>query len=1154
MEKNSKSDIAKLEEEALVFWKEKQIFEKSLKKPSPKGEFIFYEGPPTANGRPGVHHLEARAFKDAITRYRTMRGHHVRRRAGWDTHGLPVELEVEKQLHFTGKKDIEQYGIAPFNKKCRESVLKYIDEWQKFTERIGYWVDQSEAYFTYNAPYMESLWSILKQVDTDKRLYKDYKIVPWCTRCGTALSSHELAQGYENVKDLSVTVAFPVVGQEDTSFLAWTTTPWTLPGNVALAVGTDITYVTVEKKNDDTSTKKFILAKSRLQSVFKEGEYTVVDEKKGSELVGMEYEPVYPFAKTIASESEKPKFEKAFKVYPAPFVTTEDGTGIVHIAVMYGQDDFELGTEIGLPKVHVVGVDGLFIHGTGFLDNQKAKDEDVAVDIIKDLAGRGRLFSKEKHEHTYPFCWRCKTPLIYYARDSWYINMQGLRDLMIEENKRIHWVPEHIRDGRFGEWLKGVKDWAISRERYWGTPLPVWENTDGSERVVIGSLKELSDRTKTGNNTYLAIRHGESQGNVAGTTSTTTATASADHLTDRGKKEVLNAAKALKDGGGVDIIIASPLARTQETAVLLAKEFGINEKSVISEDRLQEIKAGVFDSKPVSEYESFFTSYLERFTSAPEGGETLNDVRERTGALLYELESRYKGKRILLVSHARTIWALFADARGLSVEQAMQIEEPDNAEITPLNFLPLPHNEQYELDLHRPYIDDVVLVGGSGTELRRIPEVMDVWFDSGAMPFAAEHYPFENKEWVDGVGYPADFISEAIDQTRGWFYTLHAVGALVGRGAAYKNVISLGHLLDDSGHKMSKSKGNVINPWEAVNTWGVDTLRFWMYSVNQPGEPKLFDKKTVRESARILSWFENSAKFYELFKDVLNEAPMSQQVIDRWMLLRTHETVRIVTTAFESYQLFEGARAIAVLLEDLSQWYVRRIRDRARDGDRAAMETLRQILNTIALLIAPLSPFVAERVFQSVRTEIDEESVHLAVWVEEKVPSTESVEQSSAQMNDKELLVDMHRVRELASEALMLRQRAGIKVRQPLGTLSIPNTLSEELSELLAQEVNVKQIKMNAPELELDTNLTEELVAEGDVREFMRAVAEARKELKLSPQDIVHLNIAQEGEELLSSSVLSGVKEMTFNVQEDAPYVAKLSYGEVRFSITHHAS
>lgn len=1149
----AESKTATREKATLEFWKENHIFEKSLEKPSPKGEFVFYEGPPTANGRPGIHHLEARAFKDAIPRYKTMRGYHVRRRGGWDTHGLPVELEVEKSLQFSGKKDIEAYGIGAFNKKCRESVWKYIDEWRKFTERMGYWVDQGKAYFTYDATYIESLWSILKHISKSGRLYKDYKVVPWCARCGTALSSHELAQGYEDVKDLSVTVEFLVSGKHNTYFLAWTTTPWTLPGNVALAVNPKMKYVTVEKETEG-KTKRFILAKDRLEAVFGDETYRITEETLGSELVGMSYEALYPFARALASAEEETKFQKAHKVYPAQFVTAEDGTGIVHTAIMYGQDDFVLGTEVGLPKVHVVGADGRFIAGTGFLEGRFVKDEEVAVDIIKDLAGKGILFSKNKYEHSYPFCWRCKTPLIYYARDSWYIRMNDLRETMLAENEHIHWEPEHIKKGRFGEWLAGAKDWAISRERYWGTPLPVWENADGSESVVIGSLSDLAERTKTGHNVYVAVRHGESQSNIEQITSTSANIASSDHLTESGRAQVLETAKGLKENGGVDIIFTSPFARTRETAKILAKELGVSETHVLLEDRLREIDTGIFDGKKLKGYESFFERFEDRFDNAPEGGETLNDVKHRTGALLYELESRYSGKRILLVSHGRTIWALRSVAQGLSEKKAMEIPEVNNAEVVPLDFVPLPHNEKYELDLHRPYIDDVVLESENGEELHRVKEVMDVWFDSGAMPFASEHYPFENREWVEGHGYPADFISEAIDQTRGWFYTLHAVGTLTGRGHAYKNVICLGHLLDDKGRKMSKSKGNVINPWEAMAKWGVDTLRFWMYSVNQPGESKSFDGKTIREVARTLSWFENSAKFYSLFKNVQKKDSTNMQIIDRWMLARTKETVRTVTQSFDEYKLFEASRTIAKLLEDLSQWYVRRIRDRAREGDSSALNTLRDTLRTISLLIAPLAPFMAEEVFQNVRTDADPESVHLASWPEEKLSFALRLVNSFVSGHDKETLAEMERVRTFASEALMLRQKEGIKVRQPLSALSVPGNISREFATILADEVNVKKVNTKAEKLSLDTKITDDLVREGDVREFTRALAEARKSAGLSPTDTVRISIEENGRALLEKETIAGVSLITFDAGSDAQHTAKLSFGEIHFSITNDAT
>lgn len=1090
----AKSETAKREEEILAFWEREKIFEKSLEKKAPKGEFVFYEGPPTANGKPGTHHLESRAFKDAIPRYKTMRGYRVERRAGWDTHGLPVELEVEKELGFKGKKDIEAYGIEAFNKKCRESVYRYIDLWAKFTKRIGYWVDESKAYFTLDAPYMEAVWQVFAQIAKKGRLYKDYRVVPWCPHCGTSLSSHELAQGYEDVKDLTITAKFELVDEPGTFLLTWTTTPWTLPGNVALAVGPEIKYVKMKWAGES------VIVADTLRSKYP-GE--IERAFTGKELIGKKYRPLYDFAKNLAPESEKAKFDKAFQVYAADFVTTEDGTGIVHTAVMYGQEDFELGQNIGLPKVHLVNTEGKFTSGTGFLEGKSATEGETAVEILKELQGRGLVFVKENHTHTYPFCWRCKTRLLYYARDSWYFRMHDLRDTLVTENKKIHWEPEYIRDGRMGEWLSGAKEWAISRERYWGTPMPVWQSADGKEQLVVGSVDELKKYAKKSGNRYFVMRHGQSEGNIQGFLDYSGSVANG--LTDVGRQQAERGAESLKKEK-VSRIYASPLLRTRQTAEIAARVLGIDASAITYDERLREFNFGTFDSQ--AKYKEFL-EYREKLSygEAVPDGESYLAAKRRFGSFLYEMERELSKDNVLIITHGIGLESFYCVVEGSDAAASKKIADAaagqtPYAEPQLLSFVPLPHNENYELDLHRPYIDDVVLVSEKGTELRRVPEVMDVWFDSGAMPFA-QHANERGNAPLDAffkrVPYPADFISEAIDQTRGWFYTLLAVGVLMGRGAAYKNVISLGHLLDAEGKKMSKSKGNVVDPWTEIEKWGVDTLRFWMYSVTQPGDPKNYDEKTVKEAAKVISWFTNSLAFYELFGK--SEArPAKRKVIDRWMSAREAETIERVTKAYDAYDLHAASKTIGKFIEDISQWYVRRVRDRMRSGDDVAISTLRSALRTTSLLIAPLAPFVAEEVFQKVRYSTEAESVHLMRWPKAGWTWTRL-------FGD----IEMERVRELASSALMLRQKANIKVRQPLASLSILGKLSGELADLLAEEVNVKEIKTNAGGLSLDTVLTPELIKEGNEREMARAVAEARKSEQLSPKDVVRVERHEAG-------------------------------------------
>ncbi len=1100
-----KSVAAEREEKVLAFWKEQNVFEQSLAKDAPSGEFVFFEGPPTANGKPGIHHLEARAFKDAIPRYKTMRGYHVRRKGGWDTHGLPVELQVEKALGLNSKKAIEEYGIAKFNDKCKESVWEYLSIWEKFTDRIGYWVDQKDPYVTYHNDYIESVWNVLAEVSKKDLLYKDYRIVPWCPRCGTALSSHELAQGYQDDKDLSVTAKFKIVGVDNGYFLAWTTTPWTLPGNVALAVGNDIDYVEIRVGGEI-----LVLAKSRLSIVTEP--YEIVAEHKGSEMVGMQYEPLYPYMRALLPESQKEQLSKSFKVYAADFVTTEDGTGIVHTAVMYGADDFELGTKLGLPKFHMVNPEGHFIDGTDFLAGRFVKDEDVAVDIIKDLAHRGLLFKKEKYEHSYPHCWRCKTPLIYYARDSWYIRMSSLRDELMRENEGINWEPSYIKEGRFGEWLKDIKDWAISRERYWGTPLPVWTTASGKIEVI-GSLEEMRAKTPKSGNTYYAIRHGETTANLAGLVSTDPN--EPVHLTEHGRDQVAAQVEKLKEAG-IDLIICSPYVRTRETMEIIRAGLGLPEDKVLYDERLREMDIGAY--KTWADYHADYPKTAENFDAAPEGGESYEIVKGWMMNFIHDVELKFSEKKILIVSHGGPLWLLMAGVHGYDAERSLEMVRDkkdfhyfDNAEVMQVPYVPFPHNARWELDLHRPYIDQIKLTSDSGEEMTRVKEVMDVWFDSGAMPFAQDHYPFENKALVDGAGYPADFISEAIDQTRGWFYTLHAVGVLLGRGKAYKNVICLGHILDAQGKKMSKSLGNIVDPWLMMDKYGVDTLRLWMYSVNQPGESKNFDEKTVAElHNKVFNLLYNVFAFYELYRDLSVESDAdaaSSNVLDAWILARLASLAALMTERLDSFQLLEPVRALREFIDDLSTWYVRRSRERIKDGDADAKRTLYTVLKTLAKLMAPFAPFAAEDIWQKLKTDVDPASVHLAAW-----PMLSAV--------GSDVLDVMQNVRTVVTLGLKNRQTAGIPVRQPLASITITGAqFADMYMDIIKDELNVRAAQCTEGgelSVTLDTNITPELKREGDFRELVRAVQDMRKKEGLTPADRITLTLPENAQETVA--------------------------------------
>ena len=1142
------------EEAVLAFWKEQDIFKKTTERLSPNGEprkeFVFFEGPPTANAKPALHHLAARAFKDVIPRYKTMQGFHVRRRAGWDTHGLPVELQIEKKLGLQSKKDIESFGVAAFNKECKDSVFTYIKEWETFTERIGYWVDEKDAYYTFNATFMESLWYIIGQADTKDLLYKDYKVLPWCPRCGTALSSHELAQGYQDVKELSVYAQFKLVAEQwlpaviaadddvPTFVVAWTTTPWTLPGNVALAVGEDISYAVLQATRADGANTRYVIAKERLSVC--DGlpfSYEIIGEIKGADLAGLAYEPLYPVDDSVVSANSA-----AYRIQVADFVTTTDGTGVVHIAPMYGADDFLLATKAGLPKLHTVDDTGHFSNAAGiapdFLKGRFAKDEAVAVDIIKDLAHRGLLFKKEKYEHSYPHCWRCKTALLYYARDSWYIRMSSLRESLVAGNEAINWEPSHIKNGRFGEWLRNINDWAISRERYWGTPLPVWlpVSADGTsvtgaagakDRIVVDSLKTLKRYAKKSGNVYTVMRHGETSNNVAERWNCDVH--AVDPLTENGVAQVRQSAailveKAQRDGRAIDLIVMSPFPRTEETARIVAETLGISSDKMIVDERLSEWNVGPqYDGKSFIEFFAVRNTSDDRYHFAPEGGESYAQVFTRASDVLYSLEKEYKGKNILIITHGAVTRALELASRGARfdtmLEETREYRNFDNAEFRDIDFAPLPHNEHYELDLHRPFIDGVVLEK-DGVEYRRVKEVMDVWFDSGSMPFAQDHYPFEpdkkayGNDYIETSGIPADFICEAIDQTRGWFYTLHAVGALMGKPNVYKNVICLGHLLDAEGKKMSKSIGNIVEPYSQLDSFGADAVRFWMYSVNQPGESKNYDPKSVADiQNKVFNLYGNVLAFYELYRNREKEISWQRQweqrvvidsadVLDQWIARKTHALVGTVTADLDGYDIFHATRTMRAFLDDLSTWYLRRSRDRMKDGDAAALQTLYGVLKTVALLFAPFAPFTAESAWQQLRAELDEESVHLAAWPKGIAVVFDG--EDVAGWEDR-----MEQTRTVCAAGNALRKKISIPVRQPLASITIGVALPKEYHALIEEELNVKAVlhasEYTADQVSLDEVITDALRAEGAYRELVRVVQDMRKAQGLSPSDSITL-------------------------------------------------
>jgi isoleucyl-tRNA synthetase len=1093
-------EFVKKEEEILNFWQKNKIFEKSVENRRKSRPFIFYEGPPTANGRPGIHHVLARSFKDLICRYKTMRGFLVERKAGWDTHGLPVELEVEKELGFKNKTEIEKYGIRQFNEKAKESVWRYKEEWERLTERMGYWIDTKNPYITFEPEYIETVWWVIKQIAQRGLLYKSYKVLPYCPRCSTPLSSHEVSLGYEIVKDPSLYIKFEIFNPkssllqqykiQDTKYkiqlLVWTTTPWTLPANVAIAVDSKLDYKLWQIKDE--------VLISYIKPPQKETEF--LGEIKGKELIGEKYKPLY--FHSLKEQEDK----KIYEVVEGSFISTEEGTGLVHIASAFGEDDMELSKKAGLAFIKNIDDKGCFTEGPHEVIEIKGKFFKEADSIIfKNLEERNLLYFGDLKgtTHEYPFCWRCHTPLLYYAFEAWYIKISQVKKELMRNNQKINWVPQYIKEGRFGQWLSEIKDWAISRNRYWGTPLPIWECEKCDHYEVIGSLKELQAKAIV-NPKFYYLRHGESKANIERYISCYPEK-NPSHLTEKGKKEIQKIAQILKKEN-IDLIISSDLTRAKETAEIISKALKIK---IITDSRLRETNIGVYNGRSVEEYQKLFENLDQRYIKAAEGGENLTDVRRRMLDALKEATCKYPHQNILLVSHEETLSTVLNKYR------------PKLGEWGNIPYKAWPLNDDGDLDLHRPYIDEIkIKCPKCGKEMKRREEVIDCWFDSGSMPYSQWHFPFEQfnnsnlpaRKMIKQIPFPADYICEAVDQTRGWFYTLLAISTLLELGPAYKNVISLGLILDEKGEKMSKSKGNVIEPMEIIEKYGTDSLRWFLFTVNRPGEEKRFlETDLLNFQRRFLNTIWNVFLFYQTYA-FKSEAKISNlSLLNQWILADLEETKAKVINLLDHYSIFEATKVLDNFVDDLSRWYLRRSRRVfQKPDDQTEWETssmiLRIVLKEFALLLAPFCPFFSEIIWQELKEEQDKESVHLADY-----------SKGERKYQNKKILVLMQEIRDLSAKALSLRQKENIKVRQPLKELRIKNEKlkgQNELLKILKEEINVKDIFFDynlelREEIKLDTQLTPELLEEGIIRELVRQIQEERKNQGLVPKDKISI-------------------------------------------------